>query len=165
VRAPQAWYGPDVMSTQMVRRWCQQFPDERTSVFDDVRPHKAVAAANHIATCGWERLDHAPYSPDLTPRGFHFFLTLKTTLEGRRFTTNEDAKAAVRTQDTDFYQQGFFMLVKRWTCVGGDCVENKQTSAPFRPHWCASRPYRFLQMVGKGNLFSNCPSYFSVSRS
>jgi hypothetical protein len=51
---------------------------------------------------------------------------LKTTLEGRRFTRNEDAEAAARTQDTDFYRQGFFKLVKRWDkCidVGGDYVE------------------------------------------
>jgi histone-lysine N-methyltransferase SETMAR len=62
---------------------------------------------NHIATFGWERLDYAPYSPDLAPSGFHFFPILKSTLEGHRFTTNEDVEAAVRTfvriQNTDFY--------------------------------------------------------------
>jgi hypothetical protein len=47
-------------------------------------------------------VNHASYSPDLEPSDFHFFHTLKRTLEGRRFTTNEDVEAAVRTQDTDF---------------------------------------------------------------
>jgi hypothetical protein len=50
---------------------------------------------------------------------------LKRALKGLGFTTNEDVEAAVRTQDTDFYQQGFFKLVKRWDkCinVGGDYV-------------------------------------------
>jgi histone-lysine N-methyltransferase SETMAR len=95
-------------------------------VLDDARPYTAAATVNHIATFGWERLGHAPYSPDLAPSDFHFFLTLKRTLEGRRFTTNEDVEAAVRTQDADFYQQGFFKLVKWWDkCinVGGDYVE------------------------------------------
>jgi histone-lysine N-methyltransferase SETMAR len=95
-------------------------------VLDDARPHTAAATVNHIATFSWERLYHAPYSPDLAPSDFHFFPTLKRTLKGRRFTTNEDAEAAVRTQDTDFYQQGFFKFVKRWDkCinVGGDYVE------------------------------------------
>jgi histone-lysine N-methyltransferase SETMAR len=73
----------------------------------------AKAMVNHIATFGWERLDHAPYSPDLVPSDFHFFSTLKRTFEGRRFTTNEDDEAGVQTQDTDFYQRGFFKLVKR----------------------------------------------------
>jgi histone-lysine N-methyltransferase SETMAR len=95
-------------------------------VLDDARPRTAAATVSHIATFGWECLDHAPYSPDLAPSDFHFFHTLKGTLEGRRFTTNEDVEAAERTQDTDFYQQGFFKLVKRWDkCinVGGDYVE------------------------------------------
>jgi histone-lysine N-methyltransferase SETMAR len=95
-------------------------------VLDDARPHTAAATVHHIATFGWERLDHAPYSPDLAPSDFHFFPALKRTLEGRRFTTNEDAEAAVRTQDTDFYQQRFFKLVKWWDqciSVGGDYVE------------------------------------------
>jgi hypothetical protein len=90
-----------------------------------------------------------PYSPDLVPSDFHFFPTLKRTLEGRHFTINEDAEAAVRTQDTDFYQQGFFKPVKWWDkCinVGGNHVEKWPTNALFRPHWCASRPCRFLQM-------------------
>jgi hypothetical protein len=86
----------------------------------------AAATVNHIATFGWERLNDAPYSPDLAPRKSHFFPTLKRTLQGRRLTTNEDVEAAERTQDTDFYQQGVFKLVKRWNkCInfGGDYVE------------------------------------------
>jgi histone-lysine N-methyltransferase SETMAR len=91
-----------------------------------VIPHTAAATVNHIATFSWERLDHAPYSPDLAPSDFHFFPTLKGTLEGRRFTSNQDVEAAIRVQDTDFYQQGIFKLVKRWNkCinVGRDYVE------------------------------------------
>jgi hypothetical protein len=65
----------------------------------------------------------------MAPSDFHFFPTLKWTLKGHRFTTNENTEAAirtfVRTQDTDFYQQEF-KLVKQWDkCihVGGDYVE------------------------------------------
>jgi hypothetical protein len=71
------------MSMQIVLRWCQQFRDGRTSVLDDARPHTAPVTVNHIATFGWERLDYAPYSPDLAPSDFHFFTTLKRTLDGR----------------------------------------------------------------------------------
>jgi hypothetical protein len=95
-------------------------------VLDYARPHTTAATVNHIATFGWERLDYA-YSPDLAPSDFHFFPTLKRkrALEGRRF-TNENAEAAIWTKDTDFYQQGFFNLVKRWDkCINvdGDYVE------------------------------------------
>jgi hypothetical protein len=91
-----------------------------------VRPHTATATVNHIATFSWEHLENAPYSPDLAHSNFHFFLTLKTTLKGCCFTTNEDAEAVIQTQDTDFYQQGFFKFVKWWDkCinVSGDYVE------------------------------------------
>jgi hypothetical protein len=67
-----------------------------------------------------------PYSLDLAPSDFNFFPALKRAIEGRRFTTDEDVEAAIRTQDTDFYQQGFFKFVKRWDkciSVGGDYVE------------------------------------------
>jgi histone-lysine N-methyltransferase SETMAR len=78
-------------------------------VLDDARPHTAAAPVNHIAIFGWERLDRAAYSPDLAPSEFHFFPTLKRTLEGRRF-TNKVFEAAVRTfvrtQDTDFLPKG-----------------------------------------------------------
>jgi hypothetical protein len=97
-------------------------------------PHDS-STVNHTATFSWECLDHAPYSPDRAPSNFHFFPTLKRTLEGWRFTTNEDVEAAVRTfvhtHDTDFYQQGFFKLVKRWDkCinVSGDYIEKQPTS-------------------------------------
>jgi hypothetical protein len=35
------------------------------------------------------------YSPNLVPSDFHFFPTLKRTLEGHHFTTNEEVEAAV----------------------------------------------------------------------
>jgi histone-lysine N-methyltransferase SETMAR len=92
-------------------------------------PHPTAATVNDIATFGWQPLDHVPCSPDLAPSDFHFFPTLKRTLEGRHF-TNEDVEAAVRTfvhtQDTEFYREGFFKLVKRWDkCISvvGDHVD------------------------------------------
>jgi histone-lysine N-methyltransferase SETMAR len=54
-----------------------------------------AATVNHITTFGWEHLDHAPYSPDLAPSNFHFYPTSNRALEGRHFTTNEDAEATI----------------------------------------------------------------------
>jgi histone-lysine N-methyltransferase SETMAR len=95
------------------------------SVIDDARPHTAAATVSHIATCGWECLDHAPYSPDLVPSNFHFFPTLKRTLEGRRFTTMKTVKQLYRSR-TPTFTNGFFKLMKRcekYINVGGDYVE------------------------------------------
>jgi histone-lysine N-methyltransferase SETMAR len=59
---------------------------------DNARPHTAAATVNNIAAFSWERLDHVPYSPNLAPSDFHIFPTLKRTLDGRCFTTNEDVE-------------------------------------------------------------------------
>jgi histone-lysine N-methyltransferase SETMAR len=60
-----------------------------------------------MATFGWERFNHPPYSPDLAPSDFHMFLHLKTFLGGRRFHDDNEVKEAVNTwfasQAASFY--------------------------------------------------------------
>jgi hypothetical protein len=99
-------YDPDVMSTQMVGRWCQQFQDGCTNVLDDARPYTAAATVNHIAIFGWERLDHAPYSPDLARSDFHFFPTLKMTLEVHCFVTLKTLKQLHGPRTPTFTKKG-----------------------------------------------------------
>jgi hypothetical protein len=90
------------------------------------RQQQRSAILPHSVGSAWT----TPLQSRPAPSDFHFFPSLKRTFEGRRFTINEDVEEAVRTfvrtQNTDFYQQGFFKLVKRWDkCinVGGDYVE------------------------------------------
>ncbi|GFV81722.1 histone-lysine N-methyltransferase SETMAR [Trichonephila clavipes] len=72
---------------------------------------------NHIATLGWERLHHPPYSPDLAPSDFPLFPALKKNLAGKRFGSNFDVKQAVkrffRMQSPEFFLEGFLKLIKR----------------------------------------------------
>ncbi|GFU73776.1 histone-lysine N-methyltransferase SETMAR [Trichonephila clavipes] len=56
----------------------------------------AMATQNHIATLGWERLHHPPYSPDLASSDFHLFPALKKNLTGRHFGSNAEVKQAVK---------------------------------------------------------------------
>ena len=97
---------------------------------DNARPHTARATVEKIRTFGWEILPHPPYSPDLAPSDYHLFGSVKEQLRGQRFETLEDIRKAVRQRlraaGTDFYHQGIFKLVERWTkCVqrNGDYVE------------------------------------------
>jgi hypothetical protein len=39
--------------------------------------HRALATQKKLAYLGFECLDHPPYSPDLTPSGYHQFPGLK----------------------------------------------------------------------------------------
>ena len=44
----------------------------------------------------WTTLEHAPYSPDLSPCDFHFFGPLKEALGGQRFEDDESVEEFVR---------------------------------------------------------------------
>jgi hypothetical protein len=123
-------------------------------------PHTAAATVNHVATFGWESLDHVPYSRDLAPSNFHFVPTLKTTLEGCRFTPMKTLKqpyghlSVPRTpnftnRDPLSSWSGRQMHQCRW----GICWKAADISQ-FRPHRGASHPCRFLQMSGRENYFS-----------
>jgi hypothetical protein len=44
----------------------------------------------------YELLEHPPYSPDLAPSDFCLFPKLKLFLAGQRFSSNQEAIAAVK---------------------------------------------------------------------
>jgi len=43
----------------------------------------------------YKLLEHPPYSPDLAPSDFYLFPELKLFLAGQRFSSNQEATAAV----------------------------------------------------------------------
>ena len=49
---------------------------------NNARPHSAVQTQDLITSFKWEQMDHPPYSPDLAPSDYHFFLHLKNFLGG-----------------------------------------------------------------------------------
>jgi transposase len=59
-------------------------------------------------------VEHAPYSPDLTPSDY-MFGPLKKHLAGQRFISNDNAKTTVwrwfRAQPIEFYNNGISKLV------------------------------------------------------
>jgi len=98
-------------------------------IHDNARPHTAAAMQNLITTFGWEQFDHPPYSPDLAPSDFHFFMHLKSFHTGQWFHDSE-VKEAVTTcfasQVASFYDEGIQKLVQHYDkCLnnGGHYVE------------------------------------------
>jgi histone-lysine N-methyltransferase SETMAR len=78
----------------------------------------------------YELLEHAPYSPDLAPSDFYLFLKLKLFLAGQRFSSNQEATAAVEGYFADLtknhYRNGIMVLEHRWNkCINlnGEYVE------------------------------------------
>jgi histone-lysine N-methyltransferase SETMAR len=77
-----------------------------------------------------EFLEHPPYSPDLAPPDLYLFTKLKLFLTGQRFSSNQEAIAAVEGYFADLtknhYRDGITALEHCWNkCISlkGDNVE------------------------------------------
>jgi len=78
----------------------------------------------------YELLEHPPYSPDLSPSDFCLFPKLKLFLAGQRFSSNQEAIAAVEEYFADLtknhYRDWIMALEHRWNTfvsLKGDYVE------------------------------------------
>jgi len=78
----------------------------------------------------YELLEHPPYSPELAFSDFYFFPKLKLFLAGQRFSSSQEAIAAVEGYFADLtknhYRDGIMALEHRWNkCVSlkGDYFE------------------------------------------
>ena len=62
---------------------------------DNACPHTAIHTLQTLVKRGFTVLEHAAYSPDLSPSDYHLFGPLKDALRGHRFTSDEGVKKAV----------------------------------------------------------------------
>lgn len=97
---------------------------------DNAPAHSSQVAAVEAQQCGYEILQHPPYSPDLAPSDFFLFPQIKNPLRGRRFEDTDEVIQEVEqwfsAQSEEFYNDGLRKVKKRWEkCVtlGGDYVE------------------------------------------
>ena len=97
---------------------------------DNAPAHKSVLAMGKLRDLHYELLEHPPYSPDLAPSDFCLFPKLKLFLAGQRFSSNQEAIAAVEGYFADLtknhYRDGIMALEHRWNkCISlkGDYVE------------------------------------------
>lgn len=84
--------------------------------------YKTPVAEKSVKDCGFEIMDHPPYSPDLAPSDYYLFPSLKQELSGQVFGSNDDIIDAVEDlfeeKDEEFFKKGISSLEKRWAkCV------------------------------------------------
>jgi histone-lysine N-methyltransferase SETMAR len=72
--------------------------------------HKSVLAMGKLRDLHYELLEHPTYSPDLAPSDFFLFPKLKLFLAGQRFSSSQEAIAAV---------EGFLQILLRTTTGTG----------------------------------------------
>ena len=78
---------------------------------------KSVLAMGKLRNLHYELLEHPPYSPDLAHSDFSLFPKLKVFLAGQRFSSNQEAIAAVEGYFADLtknhYRDGIMALEHR----------------------------------------------------
>jgi histone-lysine N-methyltransferase SETMAR len=81
---------------------------------DNAPANKSVLAMGKLSDLHYELLGHPPYSPDLAPSDFCLFPKLKLFLAGQRFSSNQEAIAAVEGYVADLlknhYRDGIMAL-------------------------------------------------------
>ncbi|GFV06778.1 histone-lysine N-methyltransferase SETMAR [Trichonephila clavipes] len=100
------------------KKWLGLFRSDILLLEDNATPHSAMSMQNHIATLGWERLYHPPYSADLAPSDFHLYPDLKKNLAQRCFGSNAEIQQGVKRffhmQSPEFFLRGFLKLIIRY---------------------------------------------------
>ncbi len=98
---------------------------------DNAKPHTAKLTQSILNTLNLEVLIHPPYSPDLSPCDYAVFGSLKKHLEGKRFSTDDEVKKAVKEWmlqvGAKFWRDVIYKLPQRWEkCIArnGDYVEH-----------------------------------------
>ncbi|GFX46174.1 histone-lysine N-methyltransferase SETMAR [Trichonephila clavipes] len=85
---------------------------------DNARPHTSVMTRQKLRELGWEVLMHPPYSSDLAPSDYHFFLTLKNFLSDKKLGSRKDCENRLlefsADNDQDFYERCIMMLPLKW---------------------------------------------------
>ena len=89
---------------------------------DNAPAHKSVVAMAAVRDCGFELVDHPPYSPDLAPSDYFLFPNMNKHLAGKQYRTDDEVISAVeeffKDQDESFYTTRIQALQHRWKkCV------------------------------------------------
>ena len=89
---------------------------------DNAPAHSFVVACPAARECGYEILPHPPYSPDLASSDFFLFPQLKSTLQGRRFDSDNDVIVSTEeyfsSKNRGFYKDDIRKVKGDWEkCV------------------------------------------------
>ena len=95
---------------------------------DNARPHTARRSTHLLQEFSWEVYNNPPYSPDLAPSDFHFFIHLKKFLSSQRERFQNDREADMSAtqwfqfQAANLYDTGIQKFLPRYDkCLNSGC--------------------------------------------
>ena len=94
-------------------------------IHDNAPVHTVAVAKAAVKECGFEEIEHPPYSPDLAPSDYYLFSELKKDLWGKKSDDDEEVKTAVMEyfayKEPEYFLKGIELLVH----ICEKCVEIK----------------------------------------
>lgn len=90
---------------------------------DNAPVHTARVAKAAVRDCGFEEINHPPYSPDLAPSDYYLFPNLKKDLRGKRFSDDDELKAAINTHFQEKPEEYFLEGLKKLIPRSNKCIE------------------------------------------
>lgn len=93
---------------------------------DNAPVHKSRIAMAALSKCGFENLDHPPYSPDLAPSDYYLFPNLKRELRGRKFHTDDEVKDAISAHFDTKIENYFFVGLEKLISRSSKCIDLKE---------------------------------------
>ena len=90
---------------------------------DNAPAHRSTDTLLTIDFLGFERITHAPYSPDIAPFDFAVFPRLKGDLRGKRFENLMELRMAVRSAVRTYDKTWYAEVYRQWLERHRKCVE------------------------------------------
>ena len=88
---------------------------------DSARAHKSGVAMAAVHDCGFELVDHPPYSPDLAPSDYFLFPNMKKTLGW------ETVMCSLRLYSSAFLGEQYRVMPSQTICQGSSLCEYSST--------------------------------------
>ena len=96
------------------RKRCEKWRTNTWFLLHDNAPaHRSVLVNDFLAKNNVKKLEHPPYSPDLTPAEFYLFPQLKSALKGQRFCDATDIIMNGLKSLKSFHKIGFRECLKQ----------------------------------------------------
>ena len=79
--------------------------------------HKSAKSQAAIQQCGFQQLNHPPYSSDLSPSDYFLFRVMKKFLRGKRFSSDEKSRrrsrSGLKSSQKIFFFQGYKVVATK----------------------------------------------------
>jgi histone-lysine N-methyltransferase SETMAR len=101
------------------------WPDKWILHHNNVLAHDALRVREFLAKNFITKMNHPPYSPDLTPCNFWLFSKLKIALKGQTFADLSDIKRNVKTLLRDILENDFQDYFRKWQHRLTKCIASQ----------------------------------------